>query len=184
MKPLRTTPEEVGMIKRAQAGDESAFTYLFKKYKKFVENILYQYLKDKEEARDVTNLVFLKVYEKLSKFKAYDSFGGWLRILTNNTAIDYLRTIEKQGFVLGDRDVKIPSEEKYSSGEEIINAITYKQILEMFDKLSPLARKICYMFYKDGMHVIEISMELGVPTGTIKSVLSRTRKKLKKQLKF
>ena len=179
MKPLRTTSEEVGMIKRAQAGDESAFTYIFKKYKTFVEKILFRYLKDKEEARDVTNLVFLKVYEKLSRFRAYDSFGGWLRVLTKNTAIDYLRTIQKQGFALGNNDATIPANERCSSGDEIINEITYKQILKMFDNLSPLKRKICYMFYRDGMRVIDISIELGVPTGTIKSVLSRTRKKLK-----
>ena len=87
MKTPSITPEEVGMIKRAQAGDESAFTRIFNKYKTFVDRILFQYLKDMDEAKDVTNIVFLKVYEKLSTFTAYDSFGGWLRIIANNTAI-------------------------------------------------------------------------------------------------
>ena len=45
-KNPRITSEEVGIIKRAQAGDESAFNILFHKYKGFVENILFQYIKD------------------------------------------------------------------------------------------------------------------------------------------
>ena len=75
MKNPRITPEEVGIIKRAQAGDELAFNTLYKRYKGFVENLLFQYLKDMDEAKDVANIVFLKVYDKLSKFTAYDSFG-------------------------------------------------------------------------------------------------------------
>ena len=88
----RITEKEIGIIKRAQAGEELAFNQLFKKYKGFVTHLLYQYLKDYDEAKDVTNIVFLKVHDKLSKFVEYDSFGGWLRIITNRTAVDYLRS--------------------------------------------------------------------------------------------
>ena len=90
----RITPEEVGLIKRAQAGDEPAFNALYDKYKGFVNSLLLRYIKDKDEAQDVSNIVFLKVHKKLSLFTDYDSFGGWLRILTNRTAIDYLRSME------------------------------------------------------------------------------------------
>lgn len=185
MKTPNITPEEVGMIKRAQAGDESAFSQLFKRYKNFVDNVLYHYLKDMDEAKDVTNIVFLKVYEKLSQFTAYDSFGGWLRIIANNTAIDYLRAINKSSATLGDSDDRLSSDnEEMSMGDEIVNHLTYKQVLELFESLPELHREICYMFYQDGMRVEDISNALNVPAGTIKSVLSRTRKKIKKQLKI
>lgn len=182
MKTPSITPEEVGMIKRAQAGDESAFTRIFNRYKSFVDHILFQYLKDMDEAKDVTNIVFLKVYEKLSTFTAYDSFGGWLRIIANNTAIDYLRAINRSSNTLGSADDRLSSTEEATTGDELVNHLTYKQILELFDTLPDYKREICYMFYQDGMRVEDISNALNVPTGTIKSVLSRTRKKIKKQL--
>lgn len=185
MKTSNITEEEVGMIKRAQAGDELAFNRIFTRYKPFVENILFQYLKDMDEAKEVTNIVFLKVYEKLSTFTAYDSFGGWLRIITNNTAIDYLRALNRAGTSVELEDNKTFSKEDVSSsGDEIINHLTYLQILELFDKLPEQKKEICLMFYQDRMTVSDISKALNVPTGTIKSVLSRTRKKIKQQLKI
>lgn len=184
-KNPRITSEEVGIIKRAQAGDESAFNILFHKYKGFVENILFQYIKDMDEAKDMANFVFLKVYNNLSKFTKYDSFGGWLRILTNRVAIDYLRTMENKQVALGDDVGRLPTTETSSSYEdEIVNRLTYKQLLGEFNKLSEDARRIFELYYKDRMTVEEISKALRIPTGTIKSTLSRTRKKIQKRLKI
>ena len=183
MKSPKITPEEVGIIKRAQAGDKSAFSALFHRYKGFVENLLFHYLKDMDEAKDIANVVFLKVYDKLSQFTAYDSFGGWLRILTNRTAIDYLREMKNKASTLGDSDVRLPSEESGSCTEDdLVNHMTYKQICAIFDKLPEDARKIFQLFYVNNMTVEQISEALNVPTGTIKSTLSRTRRKIKKLL--
>lgn len=183
MKSPKITPEEVGIIKRAQAGDESAFNTLFYRYKGFVENLLFQYLKDMEEARDVANIVFLKVYDKLSMFTAYNSFGGWLRILTNRTAIDYLREMKNKTTVLGDSDSRLPSDETSSSAEDdLVNRMTYEQILAEFNKFPETTCKVLKLFYVNNMTVEQISEKLNVPTGTIKSMLSRTRRKVKKTL--
>ena len=81
----KITKEEIETIKDAQAGSMKAFNHIFFRYKDFVDHVLYQYVQDLDEARDLTNEVFLKVYEKLSKFTRYESFGGWLRILAKNT---------------------------------------------------------------------------------------------------
>lgn len=185
MKSPRITEEEVGIIKRAQAGDESAFNALFYRYKGFVENLLFQYIKDMDEAKDVTNIVFLKVHDKLSMFTAYESFGGWLRILTNRTAIDYLRDMKNKASVLGDSDSRLPSDETSGSTEDdLVNRITYDQILAVFDKFPKTTCKVLKLFYENNMTVDQISKKLNVPTGTIKSMLSRTRRKIKKSLKI
>lgn len=183
MKSPRITSEEVGIIKRAQAGDESAFNALFHRYKGFVENLLFQYIKDMDEAKDVTNIVFLKVHDKLSMFTAYESFGGWLRILTNRTAIDYLREMKNKSTVLGDSDSRLPSDETSGSAEnDLVNRMTYDQILAEFDKFPETTCKVLKLFYVNNMTVEQISEKLNVPTGTIKSMLSRTRRKIKKKL--
>lgn len=185
MKNPRITQEEVGIIKRAQAGDESAFSTLYKMYKPFVEKLLKQYLKDEDEARDVANIVFLKVYDKLSMFTAYDSFGGWLRILTNRVAIDYLRATKNKRLAPDIKEERLTSDIQGSTENDLVNHLTYKQLLPEFKKLPEVTRKIFERFYIDNMTVEEISESFNprIPTGTIKSTLSRTRRKLKQRLK-
>lgn len=183
MKNPRITQDEIEIIKKAQAGDELAFNTLFRKYKGFVEQILYRYIKDKDEAKDMANFVFLKVYEKLSKFTDYTSFGGWLRIVTNHIAIDYLRAMENKCTVLGSEDERLSSEESKGSAEEdLVNQITYGQLLTEFKKLPESTRKVFELFYKDNLNIGEISEALDIPKGTIKSTLSRTRRKLKRSI--
>lgn len=184
MQNPRITQEEIEIIKKAQAGDKSAFRTLFNKYKTFIENILNQYIKDSDEARDIANVVFLKVYNKLSKFKTYDSFGGWLRTVASRTAIDYLRETNRKFEAFdGESNRQLLSISDDSSETELVNQLSYNQLLDEFNKLPEQTRDICLLFYKDGLTVKQISDALDVPEGTIKSILHRTRKKLQKTIK-
>jgi RNA polymerase sigma-70 factor (ECF subfamily) len=186
MKNPRITAEEVDLIKKAQAGDELAFNALYYKYKGFVENLLFQYLKDMDESKDVANIVFLKVHDKLSKFTAYESFGGWLRILTNHTAIDYLRSQKNERSASDIKEERLPSNIQLSAEDDLVNHIAYKDLLSEFNKLPEVTRKIFTMFYVNNNTIEEISNTFNpaMPIGTIKSTLSRTRRKLKKRLKL
>lgn len=178
----RITEKEIAIIKRAQAGDESAFSWLFNKYNRLVVSILYGYIKDWDESRDIANIVFLKVHDKLSKFTTYESFGGWLRILTNRVAIDYIRVKGNQRFTLGDDDVEVTESDSIEqSEEEIVDRLLSARILEILDNYPPNTRKIFEMFYIDNVPVYQIATNLRIPVGTVKSTLSRTRKKLQKQ---
>jgi RNA polymerase sigma-70 factor (ECF subfamily) len=182
----RITPEEVGLIKRAKAGDESAFNALYRKYKGFVDSLLFQYLKDMDEARDVSNIVFLKVHDKLSLFSDYDSFGGWLRILTNRTAIDYLRSMKNKRVAPDEKVERLSTDTLGSTEDDLVNHLTYKELLKEFNTFPEVTRKIFERFYIDNMTVEQISNTFNpkIPTGTIKSTLSRTRRKLKQRLKI
>lgn len=183
MKNPRITQKEIEIIKRAQAGDMRAFNTLFYKYKGFVENILFKYLKDMDEARDITNVVFLKVYNKLSMFKAYNSFGGWLRIITNRTAVDYLRETKNQINMLPETEGRLTEDQVHGSAEdELVNHMTYDYLIKEIKKLPEINRKVCELFYIKNMTVVQIKDALNIPVGTIKSILFRTRSKLKKQL--
>lgn len=177
------TQEEIELIKSAQAGSELAFSQLFKRYKPFVDSLLYTYIKDKDEARDITNIVFLRVHEKLSKFTSYSTFGGWLRILTKNVAIDYLRTVKDTYSLQENVSKSILDEGTLDTEQSYINKMTYDNLLELFDKLPPSYRDACRLFYIENMTVQQISEALNMPTGTIKSDLHRMRKIFKKLLK-
>lgn len=183
MKKVDITPEEIDLIKKAQAGSKLAFSRLFKRYKPFVDSLLYTYIKDKDEARDITNVVFLKVHEKLSSFTNYHSFGGWLRILTKNVAIDYLRTT-KDLSSLQETLSSALDEGTLNMENSYINKMTYDTLVEMIDKLSPPYRDSCYLFYVENLTIEQIAASLNIPIGTIKSNLSRGRKILRNKLKL
>ena len=118
-------------------------------------------------------------------FTAYDSFGGWLRILTNRVAIDYLRATENKRLAPDMKEERLTSDIQGSTENDLVNHLTYKQLLPEFKKLPETTRKIFERFYIDNMTVEEISESFNprIPTGTIKSTLSRTRRKLKQRLK-
>ena len=183
MNTPKITPEEIGIIKDAKAGKESAFNMIYYKYKEFVISLLYQYLNDMDEAKDLSNIVFLKVYQKLSKFTDYSSFGGWLRILTKNTAIDYLRTLKNKAISIDDQENGIQLSNISNVADEN-RSLTYTNLIEMFDSLPETNKKVVKLYYESGMTVDQISKAMNVPVGTIKSYLYRTRNNLKKQLKL
>lgn len=172
---------EIDLIKKAQNGSERAFNKIFYKYKPFVENLLYQYIKDMDEAKDITNIVFCKVYDKLPTFTEYNTFGGWLRILTKNTAIDYLRTIKPNHIRLDDEECTLQLKTD-NMESDLINQITFDSVLSLLNKLPEEHRNILNMFYVGNNTVSGISKRTGVPTGTIKSILHRFRKRAFKQL--
>jgi len=177
------TPEEIELIKSVKAGSKTAFSKLFKQYKPFVEKLLYTYIKDMDEARDIANIVFLKVYEKIAMFTDYSSFGGWLRILTKNVAIDYLRTVKQNKSLEDDESIKILNNSIESTEDLYVNKMMYEELLNLFDILPPSYRGVCKLFYINNMTVEQISEALNVPKGTIKSDLHRMRKIIKNHLK-
>lgn len=63
MEYQRITQSEIETIKEAQKGNELAFNKLFNRYKEFVDNVLFCYVNDMDEAKDLTNVVFLKVHQ-------------------------------------------------------------------------------------------------------------------------
>lgn len=183
MENPKITPEEIALIKDAQAGDIRAFNKLFKRYKQFVYIVLNQFINDEDESKDLVNIVFLKVYNKLSTFKAYDSFGGWLRVISNRTAIDYLRKTQNQISAIGEDGIRlIPDSPTKSLETDLVNQDFYDKLLSEIEKLPESARKVFKLFYIRDLSVEQIAERLKMPKGTVKSHLSRTRKRLKKQI--
>lgn len=180
----KITKEEIKIIKSAKAGDKTAFNRIFYKYKEFVEKILYGYIKDEDEARDITNIVFLKIHDKLPTFKDYNSFGGWVRIIANRTAIDYLREIKNRDVISEIEDIGLTLNIPDTSYEcDPVNRITYDNILKEIKKLPKDIRRICELYYVENLTVFQISDITKVPVGSIKSILYRAREKLKQKLK-
>ena len=151
---------------------------LIKMFFGFVKGIAMRYSGSLEEAEEIVNDGFLKVFNNLAKYDHAKAFKGWLRTIVVNTAIDYYRKSQKYGHHTDIDDVDVPD-----MTEDIISKISADEILTLVQKLSPAYRTVFTLYVIDGYNHREIADMLGIKEGTSKSNLQDARKKLQNMIK-
>jgi len=144
-----------------------------------------RYTKRKEDAMEIFNDSFLKVFKEIHRYKpAYsdemNSFKGWLRKIIIYTAIDHCRKYNKHNYN-ADLDasmISLPIED-----ENAFDMISYDEIIYAIRELSPAYRTVLNLFIIDGFSHEEIAEQLGISIGTSKSNLFKARQQLQKILK-
>ena len=147
-------------------------------------SICERYTKRKEDAMEIYNDSFLKVFKEIYRYTpAYEnevnSFKGWIRKIIVYTAIDYTRKYYKQSLTELDSAIMyVPAEE-----ESALDMMSFDEIISAVRELSPAYRAILNMFIIDGFTHEEIASQLGINIGTSKSNLFKARQQLQKILK-
>ncbi len=93
---MALTQPDLGVLRRAQRGDERAFTTIVRAYERPVFNYVLRLVGDRSLAEDLTQEVFLRVYQGLPRFSARSRFTTWLFQVTKNRVLDELRAIERR----------------------------------------------------------------------------------------
>ncbi len=144
-----------------------------------------RYTKKKEDAMEIYNDSFLKIFKEIHRYKpSYEnemnSFVGWIRKIIIYSAIDYNRKYYKQNMAAdGDNSLMyIPAKE-----ESVLDSMSYEEIILAIRELSPVYRTVLNMFIVDGFSHEEISSQLGIAVGTSKSNLFKAKLQLQKILK-
>lgn len=147
-------------------------------------SICHRYTNHEEDATEILNDGFLKVFVEIYRFKpAYadtvSSFKGWLRKIMIYTAIDHFRKNHKHTLTreLNETYMHLPSVE-----EDSLSKISYEEILNAIKCLTPGYRTVLNLFIIEGFSHEEIANELGISVGTSKSNLAKARKQLQKIL--
>ncbi len=168
-------------------GDQK-FIELLNQHLKPVYNFVYRIVRNKEDAEDISQDTFFKVWKNLQKYDARESFKTWLFAIARNTAIDHLR--KKKSFVFSD----LAGEEDDSRFEESIAdpspipdeifamAEKKKMLEEMLSKISPIYRQVLLLRYQNGLTFEEIGKVLKKTLNTVKSQHRRGLSLLKKLL--
>jgi RNA polymerase sigma-70 factor (ECF subfamily) len=133
-------------------------------------------LKDKEDAKDITNEVFAKVYLNLNLFKPNFKFNSWIYKIATNAAIDFLR----KGKLRQDTNLQL------DDSIQIIDPPTYENkygenyatLNDAITKLKPDHRKIIMLRYYEELSYEEIAKRLQCPIGTVKATLHRAKQAL------
>jgi len=159
-------------------GDERALETLIKRYLKAIYNFAYRYV-GKEEAEDVTQEVFLKMWKNLKKFKRNKKFKTWLFTIAKNTCFDFLRK-KKKDFALNIEDLDIVPSPGPSLPEKIDKEDLIEKIKKEIEKLPLKMKQVMKLYYDVGLSFKEISEILKEPLNTLKSRHRRAISKLKK----
>ena len=178
--------DDVAIIRRVLAGDETAFVELVNKYQKPVHALAWRKVGDFHIAEDITQDAFLKVYQRLSTLKDPNQFSGWLYVITANLCATWLRKKRIQTQPLEGTDATMIQEDAYSRHlvEERTKTAAESQrevVKKLLAKLKESERTVMTLHYLGEMKVEEISRFLGVSVSTIKSRLRRARNRLKEE---
>lgn len=142
--------------------------------------IVRRYIKDEEEALDVVNQGFVKVFQKIDQYHFGNSFEGWCKRIIINTALDHLRSTKRYRDLFS-FDTILPSHQVFNDG---VNSLSINELMKLIDTISPISKLVFNMFAIDGYSHKEISDELGISVGTSKWHLSSARKQIQAKLKL
>lgn len=150
------------------------------KYLKMVYRISFHYFGNREDAEDVSQDVFLKLYSHNTKFESEEELKAWLIRVTTNTCHSYFRNpFRKRKTEIDEKEIEniVGSS---SSEQEIINR---KVVMDAAMSLPERYRIVVYLYYYEEYSICQISNTLNIKETTIQTRLSRAREKLKSVLK-
>ncbi len=175
------------LIKSALEGDMRSFEELIYQYEKKVYNVALRVFKNPEDAKDISQDVFIKIYKNLNKFDNKSSFSTWLYRITTNTCIDELRKRKGRETISIDNDIEDDegsfkrefADNEPTPEEKVISKEGESEIIKSMNTLSDEHRTIIVMRDIEGLSYTEISEAIGISIGTVKSRISRARLQLK-----
>jgi len=152
-------------------GDQLAQRKLFEKYAPKMMGVCLRYTKDVEQAEDVMQDGFVKVFTKLDKYSGEGSLEGWVRRIMVNTALDHIRRNTKFNANISMDDV----EYKVESDSDALGSLMEEDLLKLIQEMPDGYRTVFNMFAIEGYSHKEIGEQLGVSENTSKSQYSRAK---------
>ncbi len=190
---IREAEEDRVLIARAQQGDPAAFRQLVERHQRRAFAIALSLVRDENDARELVQDAFLRVYKSLPGFQGGSSFFTWLYRIITNLSIDLIR---KPGRQLADIDEsRFDSDESQEvdfpllsrvDGSDPVDVVRRREIAARLqaalDALPPYHRGVIVMREIEGLSYEEMASTMGVSKGTIMSRLFHARQKLQKAL--
>jgi RNA polymerase sigma factor (sigma-70 family) len=180
---LPARPTEKSLISGCIANDQSCQLKLYKLYYGKMMVVCLRYAKDRDEAKDILQEGFIKIFEKLKTFEREGSLEGWIRRIITNVAIDNFRK-NKVNQQLFDSNVK--SEEivdtQDDSSSDLFSGLDPEEIIKALQSMTPVYRTVINLYVLEGFTHREIAEKLGISEGTSKSNYARAKMRLKELL--
>lgn len=179
--------QEGVLVQRAQAGDELAFREVVERYQGKVFSIIYGILRNRNDAEDIAQQVFAKVYFSIGNFDFRSSLLTWIYKITVNECYDYLRKKRVRKLVY-ESDFSQEDSQRLESSEPSVDGAAPVDtrlanrdlLLKLLEKISEEDRNLILLKEVEGHSVQELAEMTGINENTIKVKLFRARQKLVK----
>jgi len=185
----RSLGQDHSLVSRCLGGDEAAWEDLVRLHTRQVYGLCYRFTGSGQEAQDLTQEVFLRVFKTIKTFRSVEgSFGTWLARVSRNLLIDHYRRT-RQERVTDSIEEQLPmlEEEGASASVRPDHALAGREASEILQaalqKLSPDLREAVILRDLQEMEYREIADVLGIPEGTVKSRINRGRAELARLLR-
>lgn len=171
---LNNEQEDIDIISGCKKGDRKAQEKLYKNYYRAMMTICLRYAKNDEDAVEVLNNGFFKVFKNIQRYDSMQSgLYTWIRTIVVNSCLDFIKQkqrLEKVSGLNEDAEVHIDP--------EVISKIQTNELLEQVRKLAPSTQAVFNLYVIEGYNHKEISEMLNISEGTSKWHLSEARKNL------
>jgi RNA polymerase sigma-70 factor (ECF subfamily) len=179
--------QDAQLVEQCVRGETPAWSELVRRHTRRVFNICYRFTSQRQEAEDLTQEVFLRVYRTLASYRVeHGGFPTWLTSVTRNLLIDHYRRTKRDRVTDSIEDVLPQVEEKESAGRRPDQAALLgelsSQVQHGLAQLSPELREAVILRDLQGLDYKEIQDALEVPEGTVKSRINRGRIELARVL--
>jgi RNA polymerase sigma-70 factor (ECF subfamily) len=178
------------LIIQARNGNNTAFTYLFYRYDKKVFSIAAQYFQSSDDAKDVYQEVFLRIYKGLKKFEFRSEFSTWLFRVTTNVCLTHKALYKKyqKVSISPDEDDESPkldlqSSEEYEPDKQLIRSETKGKIQQAIESLAPKQKMAFKLKHLHDYKIREIAQMMNCSEGTVKKYLFLATDKIRLKLK-
>lgn len=187
--------EELKLVERCRRGDRQAFRALVERYQRKVYSLALGFVRDPEQAYDISQEAFLKVYRHLGSFQGSSSFYTWVYRITVNLCIDHRRKAGRGGGnaefderivheeVGSPADSLSPQRLGFDPARALANSELRQKILAALEQLSEQHRAVLLLREVDGLSYKEISDVMECPEGTVMSRLFHARKQMQDLLR-
>ena len=172
---------ELLLISRARGGDREAFGALVEQYRDNVYRLAYRMCGNAYDADEAAQEAFVAAWRALPNFRGDAKFSTWLYRLTTNAAIDVMRR-EKRHQTVGDGEMVDLADDADSPQETVERTEQQEAVQKALATLSEEYREVLLLRYMEELDYAEIAEVLQLPSGTVKSRISRGRKQLRKFL--
>jgi RNA polymerase sigma-70 factor (ECF subfamily) len=174
------------LIRRCLKGDQLAWEAIVRQYRRKVFNVAYKFVGKHDEAEDLTQDIFLKIFKSLDTFDRRANFQTWLISVSRNLCIDHYRSVRKERETI-DRDTDTAELSTAAPGQSQLAALEQRDRVELLrEALASLPRTLRTAVLMRDLQELsyhEIAVALRLPEGTVKSRINRGRSELARQIR-
>jgi RNA polymerase sigma-70 factor, ECF subfamily len=184
--PVTAPPNTDELVERCLKGDQTAWEQIVKQHWRKVFNLAYKFVGRHDEAEDLTQDIFLKIFKALHTFDRRANFQTWLISISRNLCIDHYRSVRKERETMA-RDVdasELSPVSRERGPESQLEQVKLRQLIHSALGELPVAlRQAVVLRDLQELSYQEIADQLGLPEGTVKSRINRGRLELARQMR-